>query len=115
MLSGVMESLKALSVQELDDLIRAAEREKVAKREAARRALLEEVRLKAEALGLSLDSLLQEARQDGAPQRPGRAPVRPKYRHPETGETWSGRGTAPVWLQRMEAAGRRREEFAVGG
>ena len=113
MLSGIIDSLKGLSIQELDEVVAAAEREKQAKREAARRALLEEVRSKAEALGLSLDSLLQEARQESASPRSGRTPVRPKYRHPETGETWSGRGSAPVWLQRIEATGRRREEFAV--
>jgi DNA-binding protein H-NS len=42
-------------------------------------------------------------------------PVLPKYRHPETGETWSGRGSAPGWLRRLEEQGRRREEFAIGG
>lgn len=25
--------------------------------------------------------------------------VEPKYRHPETGETWSGRGVHPVWMR----------------
>lgn len=25
--------------------------------------------------------------------------VEPKYRNPETGETWSGRGRAPAWLE----------------
>ena len=27
-----------------------------------------------------------------------RAPLAPKYRKPETGETWSGRGKAPRWI-----------------
>ena len=34
-----------------------------------------------------------------------------KYRHPETGETWSGKGRAPKWLQEAEANGQRREQF----
>ncbi len=42
-----------------------------------------------------------------------RKPVAAKYRNTETGETWSGRGKAPKWLMAMEAAGRKREEFAV--
>lgn len=25
--------------------------------------------------------------------------VPPKYRHPETGETWTGRGKPPKWIQ----------------
>ena len=29
---------------------------------------------------------------------PVRAPLAPKYRNPETGETWSGRGKAPRWI-----------------
>ncbi len=43
-----------------------------------------------------------------------RKPVAAKYRNAATGETWSGRGKAPKWLVAMEAAGRKREEFAVG-
>ncbi len=27
-----------------------------------------------------------------------RAPLAPKYRNPATGETWSGRGKAPKWI-----------------
>lgn len=40
--------------------------------------------------------------------------VAPKYRHPETGETWSGRGKAPRWLAAEEAAGKKRETFLIG-
>lgn len=39
--------------------------------------------------------------------------VAPKYRHPETGETWSGRGRVPRWLAAAEAAGAARESFAI--
>ncbi len=113
--SELLALLKDLSVQELDEIIAAAERERHAKREGARKALLEEMKAKAEALGLSLDALLEEARQDGASPRTTRGPVRAKYRHPDTGETWSGRGSAPGWLKRLEAQGRPREEFAVEG
>jgi DNA-binding protein H-NS len=42
-----------------------------------------------------------------------RKPVAAKFRNAETGESWSGRGKAPKWLVALEAAGRRREEFAV--
>lgn len=34
--------------------------------------------------------------------------IPPKYRNPETGETWTGRGRAPTWL-----AGRDKEEFLI--
>src|SRR5690606_37680999 len=39
--------------------------------------------------------------------------VAPKYRHPKTGETWSGRGKAPRWLTAEEAAGNSRETFLI--
>lgn len=39
--------------------------------------------------------------------------VAPKYRHPQSGETWSGRGKAPRWLAAEEAAGNSRETFLI--
>jgi DNA-binding protein H-NS len=39
--------------------------------------------------------------------------VAPKYRHPETGETWSGRGKAPRWLMAAEEAGATRDSFLI--
>ena len=38
--------------------------------------------------------------------------VAAKYRGPN-GETWSGRGRAPMWLAALEAEGRQRSEFLV--
>ena len=40
-------------------------------------------------------------------------PVAPKYRHPDTGETWSGRGRAPRWLTEAESAGANRVDFLL--
>ncbi|CUJ61843.1 H-NS histone family protein [Achromobacter xylosoxidans] len=42
-----------------------------------------------------------------------RGPVAAKYRHPTTGETWSGRGRTPRWLVAEEGAGRSREEYRL--
>jgi DNA-binding protein H-NS len=39
--------------------------------------------------------------------------VAPKYRHPESGETWSGRGRAPRWLTAAERAGNSRDQFRI--
>lgn len=49
------------------------------------------------------------ARAAGAAKRA----VAPKYRHPQTGETWSGRGKAPRWLAAEEAGGATRESFLI--
>jgi DNA-binding protein H-NS len=40
------------------------------------------------------------------------ATARVKYRGPD-GETWSGRGRAPVWLRNLESEGHNREKYLV--
>jgi len=42
-----------------------------------------------------------------------RKPVPPKFRHPETGATWSGRGKPPRWISDAEGAGKSRDEFLI--
>ncbi|UWU90003.1 H-NS histone family protein [Bradyrhizobium sp. CB1015] len=39
--------------------------------------------------------------------------VLPKYRNPQTSETWSGRGKRPRWLVAAMKSGRRIEEFRI--
>ena len=36
-----------------------------------------------------------------------------KFRHPETGATWSGRGRMPKWISEAVKQGRAKQEFAV--
>jgi DNA-binding protein H-NS len=40
--------------------------------------------------------------------------VLPKYRNPQTSETWSGRGKRPRWLVAAMKSGRKIEEFRLG-
>jgi DNA-binding protein H-NS len=40
--------------------------------------------------------------------------VMPKYRNPQTSETWSGRGKLPRWLVAAMKTGRKIEEFRIG-
>ena len=40
-------------------------------------------------------------------------PVAPKYRHPETGATWTGRGKAPLWIVEAEKNGQTRQQFLI--
>jgi len=40
--------------------------------------------------------------------------VLPKYRNPQTSETWSGRGKLPRWLVAAMKSGRKMEEFRIG-
>jgi DNA-binding protein H-NS len=47
----------------------------------------------------------------GSPTRGVKIP--PKYRHPQTGETWTGRGGVAGWLAKEIEAGHRREDFLI--
>jgi DNA-binding protein H-NS len=39
--------------------------------------------------------------------------VAPKYRHPKTKQTWSGRGAMAGWLKAEIKAGKKRQEFLI--
>lgn len=39
--------------------------------------------------------------------------VAPKYRNSATGETWTGRGLQPKWVQAAIASGKKLEDFAI--
>ena len=43
----------------------------------------------------------------------GSKSVAAKYRNPETGETWSGRGLAPKWIKTAENSGKNRDAFLI--
>lgn len=42
-----------------------------------------------------------------------KAVIAPKYRHPETGATWTGRGKPPRWVSDAEAQGTSRDTFLI--
>lgn len=44
-----------------------------------------------------------------------RPPVPPKYKHPETGATWTGRGKPPRWITDAETQGTTRDTFLIKG
>jgi len=44
----------------------------------------------------------------------GREPARAKYRNPDTGDSWSGRGRKPKWLVEALDNGGKLEDFSIG-
>lgn len=70
--------------------------------EEARRAeaaeVLETVRKTVADFGFTPEDVFGKRRKNAG------MPIAPKYRNPETGDTWSGRGRAPLWLQGKDLA-----------
>jgi DNA-binding protein H-NS len=63
-----------------------------------------------------LQAQLAQIGGDGRTARKGSvkgSKVAPKYRHPKTGETWSGRGGVAGWLAQEIKAGKKREDFLI--
>lgn len=120
-----MSSYKELK-ERAEDLMRQAE----AARKAEISAVLADIKAKMSVYGITVADLAGKVRAaKGSKAKVAKAtkaakaekvkvaktrkPVAAKYRNAATGETWSGRGKSPKWLAAMEAAGRKREEFAV--
>jgi len=98
-----MASYKELKAK-AEDLLRQAE----AARKAETAAVIAEIRKTMAEYGISAADLA------GKPAASkGRKPAAVKYRNPANDDAWSGRGRVPRWLAALEAAGRKREEFAV--
>jgi len=108
-------NIDALSPSELQALIKQAE----AQMESARKAQVQEVRAKIDALlanaKLTLDDVYP--RRGGKGAKGARAAVAPKYRNPENpSQTWSGRGKRPVWFnEALKKRGVTAESLLIGG
>lgn len=114
-LDTLIAALPSLSMEELGQLSEAIAKAREDMATAGRAALLEEFRLKAERLGVSIEELVGVA----APAEGARGQrsdagkkVAAKYRGPN-GEEWTGRGRMPNWLAALEAEGRSRDEFLI--
>lgn len=89
------------SLQELLAQKEALEQQIAQIKKAERADALQNARSLIDTFDLTVDELF------GKQKSIGKA-VAVKYRNPETGETWTGRGRAPRWLE-----GKNREDFAV--
>jgi DNA-binding protein H-NS len=113
-LETLIAALPSLSMEELGTLSEAIAKARTDMSTAGRAALLEEFRLKAEHLGLSIEELVGATGPEGSrsPRSDAGKKVAAKYRGPN-GEEWTGRGRMPNWLAAMEAEGRSRDEFLI--
>ena len=118
--------LEGLSPKELDAL---AQKIKQRKQKLQKRTSIAEVRKALAAVakkhGYTLAEIFGGAKPATAAAKPKKAAgktrksstkgskVAAKYRHPDTGATWSGRGILPKWMTAEIAKGRKREDFLI--
>lgn len=101
-------AVEAMNREELEELRnrvddRLAEVEKERRKEAFLAA-----RATAEKYGYNLTELVSEFTKTRV-----KKVVEPKYRHPETGETWTGRGPRPKWFRAAVEGGLSPEEMTI--
>lgn len=96
-----MKSYKELQaeIKELQAQAEQARQSEIAK-------AIAEVREKIQEYGLTEADLFSS---DKKTRKAGSPTVKPKYRHPETGETWTGRGKPPKWI-----AGKNKDDYLIG-
>lgn len=75
--------------------------------------LLEEADMTVEELIAHLDPKRSNGKAATGRGAPKGTAVAPKYRDPETGATWSGRGLQPKWLRAAVEAGKTPADFAI--
>jgi DNA-binding protein H-NS len=61
----------------------------------------------------SFEPLNEPHPDDNRPTRRKYPKVRPRYRNPETSETWSGRGKQPRWMTAAMEAGRSLDDLRI--
>lgn len=66
------------------------------------------------ALGPTKTAKTSPKRGTAKPKAAKKSTVAPKYKDPVTGATWTGRGRSPKWIVEGLAAGKTREDFAIG-
>jgi DNA-binding protein H-NS len=101
-----MESIQELLAQKAALEKKIAEAQRTAKADAIAKvkALMAEY-------GLTAADLAGKA--PGAPKADGTKKVAAKYRDPATGQSWTGRGLKPKWLQAALASGKSLDDFAI--
>jgi DNA-binding protein H-NS len=114
-LSIIEESLNYLPAEELLAVRDLAEQKRQEQLSEEQEALVRDFKEKLSRMGSSFEDVLSKDAPAGGGRKKRVDTGRPlpiRYRGPN-GETWSGRGHPPRWIQHYEDQGREREEFRV--
>ena len=67
------------------------------RREAEKKSVLDQIASVVKAYSLTVEEVIEVL--GGYKPKRKSSPAKPKYRNPETGVTWSGRGKEPLWIR----------------
>jgi DNA-binding protein H-NS len=98
------------SIQELLAQKAAIEKQIAEAQRSARADAIAKVKALMAEYGLTAVDLAGKA---AAPKAEGGKKVAAKYRDPASGQTWTGRGLKPKWLQAALASGKQLSDFAL--
>jgi DNA-binding protein H-NS len=108
LITEILDTLPAGALRQIRDI---AEEKRQGKLEDTKQLVIDKMRSELEQAGIDPDAInVSFGRKRGRSASGSTLP--PKYRSPE-GETWSGRGHAPLWMRQLELQGHSREEYAV--
>ena len=99
-------NFETLTLAELKTLFTELPRVIALREKDEKTAARKELEARAAELGFSLDELIGGKQESDTKKL--RTPVPPKYKNPETGDTWTGRGRAPKWLE-----GNNKEDYKI--
>ncbi len=98
------------SVEKLREIRKSIDRELDSRKNKERKQVAKQIHDLAASIGLTPSEVLAS----GAKVRSRkRAQVTAKYRDPESGKTWSGRGRKPGWVAKHLASGKSLDELAI--
>ncbi len=109
-------SISQLTTKQLKQLIDAANDRLIEVEETELQATLEKMQEIMETTGFDFRQVFAEMI-DG--MRKGKSPktrkprAAPKYRDPDTGKTWTGKGRTPAWMQPHLDGGKNKEDFLI--
>lgn len=108
-----MESMKVPTLQELLAQKAALEKQIAETQRHERAEAIAKVRALMSEYGLTAADIAGKASAPTPRSSAAGKKVAPKYRNPETGETWTGRGLQPNWLKSAVASGKHLNDFAI--
>lgn len=107
-------NLSKFSIAELKSLRDEVDQALDAQAAAAKTQALADAEAAAKSFGFALSDLVGPAKAKTRKARTSKAPVAPKYQHPENPSlTWSGRGRQPRWFKEAVDAGASPDQFLI--